>query len=391
MSNPSISTAERASDQLDAGNYDGVWDFAAGRMPGSSEFGDDLAVLGITFLGDDQRTATINNQLPDTVEANGASLPVQAVDFGTVKSQQFQDGVAYDEDDSDDGRTISRRGLLAAAGTGIAGLAFGGLGGAAVSEFGSSDDGEWTDRMSDWDTPVAGVSIGHPDITAGTLGSPPVVRLGDNVNQQYVLTNQHVAAPDGPANVGDPVLQPGPYDGGDPSEAFGTVAEASDLTLVSIEEFRDIANNIRDPANIPDDKVSTTDSALVGIDDGAVESQRVLEFGDIGDFATKPSMWTDYTKSGRTTGSNRTQPLIARDITVPVRYSLTHVAIFRGMDAFGPISRGGDSGSLIGYREDDGTFRPTHLLFAGSSRVTIGIPLDNVFERHGRLSVVGAD
>ena len=54
-----------------------------------------------------------------------------------------------------------------------------------------------------------GVSIGHRDITAGTLGC--LVRKG---GVTYILSNNHVLANSNAASPGDPILQPGPYDGG---------------------------------------------------------------------------------------------------------------------------------------------------------------------------------
>ena len=58
-----------------------------------------------------------------------------------------------------------------------------------------------------------GFSIGHPEITAGTLGAW-VSRGGELV----ALTNNHVAANSNDAELGDPVFQPGPFDGGGPAD-----------------------------------------------------------------------------------------------------------------------------------------------------------------------------
>lgn len=54
-----------------------------------------------------------------------------------------------------------------------------------------------------------GVSIGHIDITAGTLGCV-VKRNGTRM----ILSNNHVMANSNAASIGDPILQAGPYDGG---------------------------------------------------------------------------------------------------------------------------------------------------------------------------------
>ena len=54
-----------------------------------------------------------------------------------------------------------------------------------------------------------GVSIGHRDITAGTLGC--LVKRG---GETFILSNNHVLANSNDAQRGDPMLQPGPIDGG---------------------------------------------------------------------------------------------------------------------------------------------------------------------------------
>ena len=51
------------------------------------------------------------------------------------------------------------------------------------------------------------------------------------------------------------------------------------------------------------------------------------------------------------------------------------------------MGEGGDSGSLIGI--DDGGFRATDLLFAGSPEATIGVPIAALEAEHGELSLVG--
>ena len=54
-----------------------------------------------------------------------------------------------------------------------------------------------------------GVSIGHPNIGAGTIAC----RLRGGTDY-YILSNNHVFADENQASLGDNILQPGPYDGG---------------------------------------------------------------------------------------------------------------------------------------------------------------------------------
>ena len=64
-----------------------------------------------------------------------------------------------------------------------------------------------------------GVSVGHKDITAGTLGCW-VKRNG----QWMILSNNHVLANSNDAASGDAILQPGPYDGGSlPQDQIATL------------------------------------------------------------------------------------------------------------------------------------------------------------------------
>ena len=55
-----------------------------------------------------------------------------------------------------------------------------------------------------------GVSIGHPQVTAGTLGCLVVL----NNNRLCLLSNNHVIANSNNARIGDPIIQPGRVDGG---------------------------------------------------------------------------------------------------------------------------------------------------------------------------------
>jgi hypothetical protein len=67
------------------------------------------------------------------------------------------------------------------------------------------------DPTGRFDRPVPiGVSTGHPDITAGTIGA----RVKDSDGNIYALTNNHVYADENRASIGDKVLQPGAFDGG---------------------------------------------------------------------------------------------------------------------------------------------------------------------------------
>ena len=59
---------------------------------------------------------------------------------------------------------------------------------------------------------VPGFGLGHVNITVGTFGC--LVRKASDPDTLYILSNSHVLADEGTGSLGDPVLQPGPYDGG---------------------------------------------------------------------------------------------------------------------------------------------------------------------------------
>lgn len=217
------------------------------------------------------------------------------------------------------------------------------------------------DRTDRFRPAPASVSVGHPDVTAGTLGTPPVET---DDGELVFVTNTHVAAPPPDAASGDPCLQPGPSDGGDGDDRIGT---------------------LREFAAISRDEPNTTDSALVRADPAALEENEILEIGPLAGFR-EPAFDEEYHKSGRTTGLTSGE-LVARDVQIDVRgFFPDEPVTFAGVDAFSPMSSGGDSGSLIGRRED-GAFYGTNLLFAGSPFVTFAIPWEAVTEEHGDLTV----
>jgi len=221
----------------------------------------------------------------------------------------------------------------------------------------TDDSGSLPDRERRWRPVPAGVSFGHNDISAGTLGSPP---LETEDGTTVVLTNAHVAAPVGIAEPDDAIYQPGPADGGTEDDVVGTLVEGSEIA-----------------PNEP----NTTDSAIVEVDPETFEST-ILGIGEFAGFAD-PEPDATYTKSGRTTGVT-TGDLRGRDARIKVRGYHDEPTTFEGIDVFGPMSAAGDSGSLIGIERDEG-FYATDLLFAGSDRTTLAIPMDAVEAEHGAL------
>src|SRR3954471_20667292 len=214
-----------------------------------------------------------------------------------------------------------------------------------------------------------GLSVAHPSVTAGTLGG--FVRVGGRL---AVLSNSHVVAGRGAAARGDPVRQPGPYDGGTPADRVAT--------LTAFEPFADGRANLVDAAVAALDAGIDADPGGLpgGALTGAVPAADELDPDD------------EVEKLGRTTGHTRGRITAVEVDGVTVQYddgvhTFDDQIEVEGLS--GAFSAGGDSGSVI-WRSADRA--PLALLFAGSDEggsagggVTFANPLATV------LSVFGAE
>lgn len=217
------------------------------------------------------------------------------------------------------------------------------------------------------DRPVPiGVSTGHPDITAGTIGA----RVTDGT-YVWALSNNHVYAHENAASIKvDAVIQPGTFDGGvSPKDNIGTLDDFEPIV------FGGACVNVIDAA------IAATTTALVGnaTPSGGYGTPRS---------ATMPATVNMKVKKvGRTTGSTK-GTVAAINATVNVGYD-SGVACFTGQIIITPgtFSASGDSGSLIvvdgkGRTKSDDR-RPVALLFAGSATMTVANPIDPVLTRFG--------
>lgn len=203
-----------------------------------------------------------------------------------------------------------------------------------------------------------GISTGHPDITAGTIGT----RVKDLVGNVYALSNNHVYADQNRATLGDNVLQPGPYDGGiNPADAIGTLANFVAIKFDGTPNYIDAAIALSSTANLG----KATPSGGYGSPKWTTALARINQ---------------KVMKYGRTT-KQTTGSVYALNATVNVGYDQGAVARFDNQIIIipGNFSAGGDSGSLIVLNEKgDNSRKPVGLLFAGSNTVTIANPIDAV-------------
>lgn len=206
-----------------------------------------------------------------------------------------------------------------------------------------------------------GWSVGHQDITAGTAGAIVFNKEGSNPAQYFILSNNHVLANSNNASIGDPILQPGPLDGGSaPDDQIATLSRfiPIDLTPEIPESEHD---NLVDAA-IAEGSLQELDREVYwnGYVKGWVQKEDV-EVGML------------VKKTGRTTGYT-TGEIISVDATIDVNFGDNRVARFHDQILTTPFSEGGDSGSIVTDSEN----RAVGLLFAGSPEVTILNQIENV-------------
>ncbi len=200
-----------------------------------------------------------------------------------------------------------------------------------------------------------GVSIGHPDITAGTLGC-----LVSNNNGTYILSNNHVMANENLANNNDPIFQPGPFDGGGPGDVIATLSDYVDIV------FSTSANNV-------------VDAAIAAVDLADVTGATVT-YGVPNTTTSNASINMRVEKYGRTTEDTRGR-VQGINVTVNVGYD-SGTARFVNQIAIGGggFSQGGDSGSLIVVQKGGDKGNPVGLLFAGGGGTTFANEIDEALD-----------
>jgi hypothetical protein len=188
-----------------------------------------------------------------------------------------------------------------------------------------------------------GCSIAHFKVTAGSVAA-----FAQSAAQvRMLLSNNHVLANENGAAVGDPILQPGPFDGGqNPADRVGTLTQFVPLNFSA---------------------VNTVDCAIATLDDGvAFDSKNLDLLGQFSGVRTSPADVGDVVaKIGRTTGVTNGKITAIELDNVTVGYDNGN-ATFNGqieIEGTGtlPFSSGGDSGSLV----VDQNNLATALLFAG--------------------------
>lgn len=214
-----------------------------------------------------------------------------------------------------------------------------------------------------------GVSIGHYRISAGTFGA---VVYDAETRSPLILSNNHVLAnissgKDGRASLGDPISQPGPYDGGSTDDTIGFLRRFVPIMTLRFPFGDGESQEVGGPIN-------RVDAAVAEPITPDIITPEILGIGPVLGVADVVA-GQRVRKSGRTTGvtEGRVRALSA---TLNVSMGDAGIAMFEDQIVTSPMAEPGDSGSA-GITEEGYIFG---LLFAGSAQATIFNRAQNIME-----------
>jgi len=210
-----------------------------------------------------------------------------------------------------------------------------------------------------------GVSIGHPQVTAGTLGC----LVEDEQGERFILGNNHILADENNAHLNDPILQPAVADGGClPGDEIARLAAFKPL------DFSGGANDI--------------DAAIARVNPKMVDPN-IVDIGRPNTSARPAVQYLSVRKHGRSTG--HTVGIVedtSADIWIQYRDNkrawFEEQIVVRGVGNR-DFARSGDSGALV---VDAVTAQPVGLLFAVGNELVYINPVDLVLSYFG-MRIVG--
>lgn len=213
-----------------------------------------------------------------------------------------------------------------------------------------------------------GISVAHVRVTAGTLGMLARGRSGDRLNRLLMLSNNHVLANSNDARVGDPIIQPGTFDGGrDPADRVAILERWVPITFgAGGVNFVDCATGWCWPDRVRKEFIYRSGAGFAYFRVGATPVA-----AHVGMIVGKSGRTTQLT-SGR---------VIDVNASLAVNFGGGRVANFRDQIAIqglnGLFSQPGDSGSLIWTWNP--ARNPVGLLFAGGGGITFANKIGRVF------------
>jgi len=226
---------------------------------------------------------------------------------------------------------------------------------------------------------IGGISAMHYKGTACTNG---LLFKDEETGEILVAQNNHCCALENKARIGDPILQPSPYDGGTVKK--DKVGELYKFIQLKFNEFKCPYRNFfhriyrifKEP---PKNKVD------IGFYKPTVEAkQEILDMGKVTG-KTVPEIGDKVWKIGRTTSYTDNGTVLDLDWNGSVQYSrgvcfFTDCILVQGKK----FSQGGDSTSFV--QKGDKTIGS---LFAGSSSHSIICKIDNI-ESIGKVKLLVA-
>jgi len=226
-----------------------------------------------------------------------------------------------------------------------------------------------------------GISTMHKNGTACTITG----FFKDNeTGKILVASNNHCYALEDKAKIGDPVLQPGPYDGGKyPEDCIGHLYKKVKLSFDTYKcPFRNFFHKFKRPFSSLFNKV---DIAFATID---VPYENIATY--IGKYKGKCTLNEKdrVTKSGRTT-EQTFGTIIDTDWNGMVQYSrgvifFEDCYLIQGEN--GPFVEGGDSGSPLFNMEN----KLAGVIFAGSNVVGIACKIENI-EKEANVTLLTSE
>lgn len=207
-----------------------------------------------------------------------------------------------------------------------------------------------------------GNSIGHPKVTAGTLGCLAVGRSSPRNSRLLLLSNNHVAANSNNAVYGDCIAQPGYYDGGQcPADQIAILERFVPITFGGTTNHVDCATGWCWPDRVRRD--------LVQLSGG------VPQYFRISNQPQSAQLGWNVGKSGRTTQLTQGR-VVTLNWSGWINYGVGSAwfagqFVVQGLN--GDFSAGGDSGSAV-WTWDAAKY-PVGLLFAGGGGYTICNPM----------------
>jgi hypothetical protein len=176
-----------------------------------------------------------------------------------------------------------------------------------------------------------GSSVGHFDVTAGSIGCF-VAHAQTDDNTIMILSNNHVLANENRARKGDAILQPGTADGGkNPADAVARLERFIRLQKTAINRM---------------------DCAVAILESGVERSLNIIGIGNVAGVEQTGLYEQELvSKVGRTTGLSKGQVTAFELDDFTANFDLGNLKFDNLIEIEGaddaPFAQGGDSGSLV--------------------------------------------